>query len=1023
MTIRSEADLQRTAQCLLEQAAALRAIGRRLLEDATADDLVQDTYVAAVEGAAPRGSLAAWLLGIGGRLALMRRRSSVRRLARERKAAREATVPSTDESVAATEAMQRVALAVHELPEAYRTVIVLRYWHDCAPRVIARRLAVPVNTVHSRLQRGLGLLRNRLDERGRGAWAGPLAAFLRAGRIGAVHGSWLGAITMGTKAKVGIVAALGGCGVAIVLALGTSEPALTTTVANDAGLVARAQVDGRDPVARVAAEALACTVVGRCVDATTGAPLAACRVVLLPQTHKAEAAVRPQPHLGVTGSDGCFRFDAVQPAHAHRLMCGAGSFVAMERSLAPLPVGTSDLGDIAMVLGAVVVGTVRNAVGEGVAGVVFELERVGVAAPAASAEAWVPCRVPPMVSRADGVLEQLGGGLAPGAWRLGVRTQEHQLRSAAEFDVAPGQRRVVLDLIVRSLVDQPAIAGVLVDESGLAVDGVELRASDGSFVRCGGDGTFVLHRRSDAEAAVRLVLGAGDGCALVSPDAEYEWGSKDHRVVVRRPAGVWLTVVDAARGDPVDEYGVWLLPLDRDADWPRLLARGHHENGRVQLTKVQPGRYRVVVQPEEAMHLASDPIEVDLAAGAHLRIEVEVARPLAIEVRSADGDPVVGSSVDLFRHEGEGELDVARIGGTALAYQTVVSATAFPVLSSAKTGADGRARLLTPSRGRLGLRVRGTHVPRIVERLLPPDGDTPVVVVVERGATIAGSVSPANLLRELAPSPDEWARGVVGGEFGDPKRPWPTLVLRSKSRPPRLLPARIWLGQPGFPVGDDGMFRIDGVPPGDWQIELVHGVGGVMREHAVGHVAALAAGERREVAIDIRSLQPGELVATVLLDGELLRRAEVHFGDCWLRTDGEGRVAGKVHGSSHLCLAGPDGSLQGGVASDETIAVGPGERVACTIALSRRRLRIRVLHADGTAMVGKTFGVSGPVGGEDVGKTDAQGWLLLDPAPPYEFKIYTRFDDGQAVRVVCWSTPLRMPLDRKYAELEARFDR
>ena len=33
------------------------------------------------------------------------------------------------------------------------------------------------------------------------------------------------------------------------------------------------------------------------------------------------------------------------------------------------------------------------------------------------------------------------------------------------------------------------------------------------------------------------------------------------------------------------------------------------------------------------------------------------------------------------------------------------------------------------------------------------------------------------------------------------------------------------------------------------------------------------------------------------------------------------------------------------------------------------------------------------------------------------------FAEGQAAGAIRWSSPLRRPLDRKYAELEARFDR
>ncbi|HVS16998.1 MAG TPA: sigma-70 region 4 domain-containing protein [Planctomycetota bacterium] len=64
--------------------------------------------------------------------------------------------------------MQReFARLVLELEEPSRTVVLLRYYTQLPPRTIARRLGVPVTTVHGRLQRGLRRLRDQLD-RGHG---------------------------------------------------------------------------------------------------------------------------------------------------------------------------------------------------------------------------------------------------------------------------------------------------------------------------------------------------------------------------------------------------------------------------------------------------------------------------------------------------------------------------------------------------------------------------------------------------------------------------------------------------------------------------------------------------------------------------------------------------------------------------------------------------------------------------------------------------------------------------------------
>ncbi len=55
-------------------------------------------------------------------------------------------------------AMERMLLS---LPEAQRTVLVLRYGEDLSPEEIARTTGDPVATVKSNLQRGLQLLRRK----------------------------------------------------------------------------------------------------------------------------------------------------------------------------------------------------------------------------------------------------------------------------------------------------------------------------------------------------------------------------------------------------------------------------------------------------------------------------------------------------------------------------------------------------------------------------------------------------------------------------------------------------------------------------------------------------------------------------------------------------------------------------------------------------------------------------------------------------------------------------------------------
>ncbi len=95
------------------------------------------------------------------------RRDRARKRREQALAAMRASATPTHEDPAAIvqrlERQQRVAAAVAALDEPYRTTILLRYLDELDTNEVARRTAVPAATVRKRLERGLGLLRQRLD--------------------------------------------------------------------------------------------------------------------------------------------------------------------------------------------------------------------------------------------------------------------------------------------------------------------------------------------------------------------------------------------------------------------------------------------------------------------------------------------------------------------------------------------------------------------------------------------------------------------------------------------------------------------------------------------------------------------------------------------------------------------------------------------------------------------------------------------------------------------------------------------
>ena len=68
------------------------------------------------------------------------------------------------QSLVESEAQQHVKAAVGELPEIYRTVLVLKHYEQLKIRQIADVLEIPIGTVASRLAKALDQLRDRFHE-------------------------------------------------------------------------------------------------------------------------------------------------------------------------------------------------------------------------------------------------------------------------------------------------------------------------------------------------------------------------------------------------------------------------------------------------------------------------------------------------------------------------------------------------------------------------------------------------------------------------------------------------------------------------------------------------------------------------------------------------------------------------------------------------------------------------------------------------------------------------------------------
>jgi RNA polymerase sigma-70 factor (ECF subfamily) len=176
-----------------------------------AEDVAQETLLRALSRPlGPVENLRAWLAAVARSIVFRRHRDERRR---ERALSR---LPERDPEPSAADVLARTAMqrdvmdAALGLPEPYRTVVLLRFQGELGYAEIAQQLGVPLETVRTRIKRGLQQLRERLDAQhgSTRAWALPL-----------LGGSWVvgggtaasvaSGVIMGAFAKVAAVLVVG----------------------------------------------------------------------------------------------------------------------------------------------------------------------------------------------------------------------------------------------------------------------------------------------------------------------------------------------------------------------------------------------------------------------------------------------------------------------------------------------------------------------------------------------------------------------------------------------------------------------------------------------------------------------------------------------------------------------------------------------------------------------------------------------------------------------------------------------
>lgn len=567
---------------LLRDLDWVQRLAFRLCSDhALAEDLRQEAAMAVLgQGAPQEGGRRRWLAGVVRNKLRMTRRSDGRRQAREAGFARAESDLTGAGVVERAETQRAVTDAVLRLREPYRTTVLHRYFDGWTPTEIAERTETSVDTVKSRLKRGLRELE------------GDLAGVFGDGEDGPASG-WFSALlplaVMESKRRALVPAAAGAQGTASVpltttglllmtakfsliplallaliglfllarspkdedSAIATLEPELAQ--AADEGLGGVPSEKGPDGARRAAlpapAEAadpkadrapLTCELSGHVMD-DRGRTLEGVRVALY------RAGDGPLATTA-TGSDGRFSLSAPQQSDpllelriegewyhvSERLEFGGMGW----RGRLPLTSGPRDVGTIVLAAAGAIEGKVLDANGAPVAGAT--VTTLGDAS---------------TTSAADGTfrLERV----SPGPDSLEVRAEGAPI---AEADLKLRASSITEGIEVR-LPPTTWLRGRVVDRLGEPVAGARVELDpvdrrDISRVRSGADGRFEVPFLWLESAYLRVDAEGFDLWDSEEWDQEFEPDSAAIRVELNPASGVEFSVVDATSGQPIERFGI-----------------------------------------------------------------------------------------------------------------------------------------------------------------------------------------------------------------------------------------------------------------------------------------------------------------------------------------------------------------------------------------------------------------------------------------------------------------------------------
>jgi RNA polymerase sigma factor (sigma-70 family) len=821
-------------ESLLAEAGWVSRLAKSLVkDDATAQDLVQETWLAALKSPPlADGRLRPWLARVLLNFARQRKRGESRRAAREALAARSERLPPATDASERIEAQRALAEALAGLPEALQSTIVLRYFDGLSPQEIAKRQDVPPGTVRWRIHRALEELREKLGK-GPGAlgrhWAlallpllqrPPIATLTIQAAAGSAAGVAEGVMMMNTLTKVGIAAALvvtASVGVWVTVdrpsravdrsAQPDPPPApqpLAPAPSPDAdrALAAAPAPEARETAGAIAAKPAPAPAATPPAPAATGDARVEARVLdrASRPIDGAELALVAFEDLppGTSGTDGRVHVevDLPKPTVSSGVRISRHGFATEFQTLVLERGKTTFLGEIRLDPGSSLEGVVLAPDGTPARGAKVQATSPEMLRGLEDSRRLGPVitsGVPSATTLADGSFHI--EGVRAGGARVWAGTDETRWTFTEPLDVQENSVRRGIELRLAALEPTDLIAGIVLDPDGAPVpladvryDGRQRGSTWSGNLPAGKDGRF--RHRVQVQGAYELQVRDEKDRWPDATAVDVQPGSLD--VVLRFPKPRWIEIsVKSRDGAAITEFSAPVLSADKK----RTLRQGKleaHEKGKLALL-VPAEAFVIAVRARGHGNAVLGPWTPDGAPSSE-SATLDALPGVRGRVKAA-GNPLAGARVALYE---------------MAATNTKIDCNGFPT----RLHPESEDSTTTDEQGFFQLDVTrpgGSDVHRFFQRA-PNDAGTFAILCEADGWALA----------EVSPLEIDPAVGVDGIEIA---------LVRGGSVEGRVLtaagkdPAGIIVGIDRFDgkprtkrAGPDGRFRFDRLAPGGYRV-------------------------------------------------------------------------------------------------------------------------------------------------------------------------------------------------------------